>query len=171
MNGKKAKAMRRAERLHSPLPPTVDQQLETHSARVEKWRQDRYGKDPDAAKAAHGNAPLTLLKVPLGTDTMLVTVASVVSALRQDPGSGHMVFTSSYKRAVNLTHAILKETGPLSRVRLFPCQIVIAEELPDGRRVVRVLPPWADTAEDAMQKSHVLIMVPVNKRTPIVIGA
>ena len=171
MNGKKARAMRRAERLHSPVPPTIDQQLDAHSARVAKWREDLRSGDPEVVKAAEGHAPMTLLKAPPGTDTMLVTVASVVSALMWDPGSGYMVFTSSYERAVDLTYAILKEVGPLSRVRLFPCQIVIAEEFPDGRRVVRVMPPWANTAEDAMQKSRVLILVPVNERTPILIVA
>lgn len=149
MNGKKAKALRRAERLHSPVPPTIDPQLEAHSVRVEKQRQDLSG-----------------------TDTMLVTAATAVSALRQDPGQAQIIFTSSYERAVDLVHAILEAAEMhMTQIRLFPCQIVVAEELPDGRHVVRVMPPWANTAEDAMQKSRVLIMVPVNKRTPIVIGA
>ena len=58
----------------------LDRHLAGHEARAAKWRKDRYGEDPDAAKAAKGNAPQALADPSTGVGKTSAIIALQASS-------------------------------------------------------------------------------------------
>lgn len=106
-----------------------------------------------------GNAPVTGLLRVAPVRSAAAIASQVVKNLKF--GRRVEVQTGDYNRAVDLTIAISEVARQDTLGLLFPCQIVIAEtlSLADGAFIVRVLPPWAGTADEAVQKCRVLIRV------------